>query len=132
MTIRWTLGTRDLLCVAVVLSIINSAPRLVAQADASKAPFTIAISAPRTAKVAEEIRVHVVLTNISGQELVFRRAVSPNEAEQHFAIRVWVIAIENRWSSGLWADCFLSCNYKFVGGLSTNHSELGYLPNRST
>lgn len=60
-----------------------------AQAGSDGHPFTITISADHgIIRVGDEARVHVVLTNISDQDLVVRRSVDPYSAEQHYTIRV--------------------------------------------
>jgi hypothetical protein len=57
-----------------------------AAADKSQ-PFTVAISASQeTVKIGEEIRVHVVLTNVSSEPLFVRRSPNPAEAEMHYTV----------------------------------------------
>jgi hypothetical protein len=63
---------------------------LFAQDGSSAQPFSITIKAsPETVRVGEEARVHVTLTNISGQDLVLRRSPNPSAAEIHYTVRVY-------------------------------------------
>jgi hypothetical protein len=78
---------RRIITLAIVT--IVAAPGCFAAPDNNSQPFTITISAhEETVKVGEEARVHIVLTNISDQALVFRRSVNPFTAELHYTILV--------------------------------------------
>lgn len=76
--------------ITLAIVAIAAVPGLFAQAGNNGQPFSISISAsPETVKVGEAARVHVVLTNISDQELVLRRSLNPSAAETHYTVRVF-------------------------------------------
>ena len=73
------------LAIAATLAI----PALFATTGEISQPFTITISMPKeTVKVGGELRVHVVLTNVSNQSLFIKRSPDPVQAELHYTVKV--------------------------------------------
>jgi hypothetical protein len=72
------------LLIAVAASLPGQAP------ETGSPPFTIAISGPAQ-PVAEgaEIRVHILLTNVSAQPVQVKRSPSDELAEFFYTVRVW-------------------------------------------
>jgi len=73
-----------------MLLLLLAAPALLAAGSDGSAPFTITISGPtQPVAVGAEVRVHVVLTNISRETLCIQRSPSPGVAEFYYTVRVW-------------------------------------------
>ena len=64
-------------------------PGLCAATGENSQPFSITISSTqRTVQTGHEIRVRVVLTNVSNQDLPLRLSRNPLEAEMHYTVSV--------------------------------------------
>jgi hypothetical protein len=75
--------------ITLAIVAVVAAPGSFAAANDNNQPFTITIStAQGTVKANEEIRVRVVLTNVSNQDLPVRFSRNPREAELHYAVSV--------------------------------------------
>lgn len=62
---------------------------LLAGGDDKSAPFTITISGPnQPVEEGAEVRIHVVLTNVSGRPVSVQRSPSPELAEFYYTVRV--------------------------------------------
>jgi uncharacterized protein (DUF2141 family) len=62
----------------------------IAYSQASQQPFTITISASQqTFQADKQIRIHVVLTNVSDHTIVIAKSFAPNDAEEYYAIQVY-------------------------------------------
>ena len=58
--------------------------------DGNVQPLKVTISAAREeVKVGEEVRIHVVLTNVSEQTITVLRSPSQEQAEEHYTVRVY-------------------------------------------
>ena len=75
--------------VTFAIAALVATPGALAAAGDSNPPFTITISSTQGAvEAGEEIRVRVVLTNVSNQELPVRLSRNPLEAEMHYTVSV--------------------------------------------
>jgi hypothetical protein len=75
--------------ITLSVAALMAAPVLIGATDNSSHPFTITINAHQeNVRPGEEIRVHIVLTNVSDQPLVVLMSPNPAEAELHYTVFV--------------------------------------------
>ncbi len=73
----------------LALAAIMAIPAHLAATGDNNLPFTITISVTQPVfQAGKQIRVHVVLTNVSDQTIAVARSAAPDDAEEYYTIQV--------------------------------------------